>query len=622
MNIIFENIEINNFLAIQHAKFNLKNNGFVLINGINNNKDDNAKSNGAGKSALFEALIYCLTGETSRGAKDKDVVNKYTNDGLSIELNFKINHDSYKLIRYKEHKEFGTNLKLYINGIDKSGKGIRDTEKILSEYLPDLNSQLISSVIILGQGLPYRFTNNTPSGRKDLLEKLSKSDFMIIDLKDRLTKRKTILLNEIRTFEDNILADTNQKLVLEAQLQKLLDEKEKLVYEDFDLLINNKQIELDKLNVEFNDLQKKLDDIKLKLQICDSNLSNLYKDEESKKIKIIQESNNDINPLYQELIKFEAERKSINEQVLKLESIKDICPTCGQKLPDVHKVDTTSLHNELDILDEKIKLKKTDINNLKELANNKVTQLEKEIEIKEKEINEEKLNISKEQSDINVHELSDGIHKLEIEITTIKLNKENYETKSKTIDNDINVCKNTIDEKTKNILYNNIEKDNSNNHLDIINKMLNVISRDFRGYLLSNIIEYINIRAKLYSKDIFLTDKIDFKLDGNNIFIGYCNKAYEVLSGGEKQKVDLIVQFAIRDMMSQFLNFTSNIIVLDEIFDNLDYIGCQRVLDLISNKLNDLDSIFIITHHENELDIPVDKTITIIKDINGVSKLN
>ena len=241
MNIIFENIEINNFLAIQHAKFNLKNNGFVLINGINNNKDDNAKSNGAGKSALFEALIYCLTGETSRGAKDKDVVNKYTNDGLSIELNFKINHDSYKLIRYKEHKEFGTNLKLYINGIDKSGKGIRDTEKILSEYLPDLNSQLISSVIILGQGLPYRFTNNTPSGRKDLLEKLSKSDFMIIDLKDRLTKRKTILLNEIRTFEDNILADTNQKLVLEAQLQKLLDEKEKLVYEDFDLLINNKQ---------------------------------------------------------------------------------------------------------------------------------------------------------------------------------------------------------------------------------------------------------------------------------------------------------------------------------------------------------------------------------------------
>ena len=269
MNIIFENIEINNFLAIQHAKFNLKNNGFVLINGINNNKDDNAKSNGAGKSALFEALIYCLTGETSRGAKDKDVVNKYTNDGLSIELNFKINHDSYKLIRYKEHKEFGTNLKLYINGIDKSGKGIRDTEKILSEYLPDLNSQLISSVIILGQGLPYRFTNNTPSGRKDLLEKLSKSDFMIIDLKDRLTKRKTILLNEIRTFEDNILADTNQKLVLEAQLQKLLDEKEKLVYEDFDLLINNKQIELDKLNVEFNDLQKKLDDIKLKLQICD-----------------------------------------------------------------------------------------------------------------------------------------------------------------------------------------------------------------------------------------------------------------------------------------------------------------------------------------------------------------
>ena len=87
--------------------------------------------------------------------------------------------------------------------------------------------------------------------------------------------------------------------------------------------------------------------------------------------------------------------------------------------------------------------------------------------------------------------------------------------------------------------------------------------------------------------------------------------------------------YICKDNTYIIINYTTDekinkdkLIVLDEIFDNLDYIGCQRVLDLISNKLNDLDSIFIITHHENELDIPVDKTITIIKDIHGVSKLN
>ena len=69
-----------------------------------------------------------------------------------------------------------------------------------------------------------------------------------------------------------------------------------------------------------------------------------------------------------------------------------------------------------------------------------------------------------------------------------------------------------------------------------------------------NVIEFIDKKAKEYCKDIFLTDKIEFCLNGNNISISYDNKEYEVLSGGEKQKVDLIIQFAIRDMLCKFLN--------------------------------------------------------------------
>jgi ABC-type multidrug transport system ATPase subunit len=73
-------------------------------------------------------------------------------------------------------------------------------------------------------------------------------------------------------------------------------------------------------------------------------------------------------------------------------------------------------------------------------------------------------------------------------------------------------------------------------------------------------------------------------------------------------------------MLSQFLNFSSNILVLDEIFDNLDSIGCQRVLDLISNKLLDVSSIFIVTHH-SDIQIPNDNEIVIVKDGNGISKV-
>ena len=156
--------------------------------------------------------------------------------------------------------------------------------------------------------------------------------------------------------------------------------------------------------------------------------------------------------------------------------------------------------------------------------------------------------------------------------------------------------------------------------LAVINKMNTVITRDFRGYLLQNSIEFIDRKAKEYSKEVFDTDKLDFKLDGNSISISYDGKEYENLSGGEKQKVDLIVQLSLRDMLCKHLNFSSNILVLDELFDNLDSIGCQRVLNLISSKLSDVESIFIVTHH-TDIAIPADKEIVVVKDSNKISKV-
>ena len=148
--------------------------------------------------------------------------------------------------------------------------------------------------------------------------------------------------------------------------------------------------------------------------------------------------------------------------------------------------------------------------------------------------------------------------------------------------------------------------------------MNTIITRDFRGHLLINVINFINNKSKEYSRDIFNTDRINFVLDKNNISISYDGKEYENLSGGEKQKVDLIVQFAIRDMLCKFLDFSSNLIVLDELFDNLDSIGCQKVLNLISSKLSDVESIYIVTHHA-DIAIPIDRELTVVKGENKIS---
>ena len=114
---------------------------------------------------------------------------------------------------------------------------------------------------------------------------------------------------------------------------------------------------------------------------------------------------------------------------------------------------------------------------------------------------------------------------------------------------------------------------------------------------------------------------IEFALDGNNISISFNGREYENLSSGERQKVDIVVQFALRDMLCKFSNFSSNILVLDEIFDGLDSVGCERVIKLLSTKLNDVDNVYIVTHR-SDLEVPVDRELTVTKNEFGISTIN
>lgn len=607
---------LHNFLSFGDAEVNLDNQGYVLVSGINNCKADLAKSNGSGKSSIWEGVVWALTGETIRGTKD--VVNKFGTDGTYAEILFDVDNDVYKVVRYKDYSNIGTNLKVYINGVDKSGKGIRDTEKLLEQYLPDLNSSLIGSVIILGQGLPQRFTSNTPSGRKEVLEKLSKSDFMIDDIKNRLSDRKVYLSQELRKYEDLDLQYNSQKSIIEADTQKVEQELSEIPDGDIDSEILRLKEELSKIIVddseykslteELNNARSEYKNYDLQCTVDISKLEDIF-------IEPKQELKDDITKLMANITMLKVE-------IQKLESVKDVCPTCGQKLPDVHKVDTTDLHNKL-----------TNAENERTELQNKLDELNKEQDIKVKEL--------KAQQEIRRKELVNLGESIKTKFTEVEAKysqtKEEFDRIQKSIndlENDkkiITYKKETlakrIDELNKQfiefsdkILYNNNEKDNVKSRLEIVNKMITIATRDFRGFLLSGVIDFINQKSKEYSKEIFDTEEVEFKLDGNNIFIGYCGKQYENLSGGEKQKIDLIVQFSIRDMLSQYLNFSSNILVVDEICDNLDSIGCQKVLNMIATKLTDVSSLFIISHH-TDIDIPVDKEILIIKGDDGISKV-
>ena len=609
-------------MSIGEATIQLNDQGYTLVSGENNNPDDMARSNGSGKSSIFEAIVWCLTGDTMRG--NKDIVNRNGSDGALVTVEFTLDSHSYKITRTKDHSKLKTNLLIDIDGVDKSGKGIRDSEKLLKEYLPDLTPSLIGSVIILGQGLPSKFTNNSPSGRKEVLEKLCKSDFMIEDLKNRISSRKTELYSSLRQTEDKLLTNattleiTRKSLARDEELLKSLKDSG-----DYDELIKELEINIKGSQLNLNDLNTRYVELNEQLSTYNTQQLTLQTRQTDTINDINDKHKSSIDELTAQILTVDNDYKHNVAELKKLQSIVDICPTCKQKLPDVHKPDTTELEQSLGIL-----------TNSKALLVDKrsliITARDTEIARVKDTFQQELISLNADISDIKARISSISVQRDKVtymiteqqkQLTELTLKRSNLEKNITDCTERINKYNLEIETLNKDTLYNNNVKQDIENRIQVINKFNTVISRDFRGYLLSSVIEFINKTAKVYAKDIFDSELIEFELDGNNISISYNNKEYEALSGGERQKVDLIIQFSIRDMLCKYTNFATNFLALDEIFDNLDDMGSQRIIDMISNTLNDISSVFIISHHGNELNIPCDNELLVVKDSSGVSSI-
>ena len=618
----FKTLELHNFLSFGDATIDLQNKGYCLISGKNNNPSDRALSNGSGKSTIISGIAYCLTGQTIQGVKS-NIENIFTSGGCYVKLNFDVDLNNYIVIRYKNHEKFKTDLKIYKNGEDISGKGIRESENILAQELPELTPQLLSSVILLGQGLPSSFTKNTPSGRKELLEQLTGSDFMIEDVKRRINARLDELNGNKRELEDLILSDTTKKGIFENNLNKLNGDLMAFSEKDYTTTISTLKNEIStnfNTIVAYDDRLVEIDD---RTSILTEQLTTIN-----------NQSTNELNGIYtkyrplldevrNKLSDTETELRVKQQELNNIKNIKEFCPTCKQRIIGVVKPDTSDLEKGINnligvknMLNENLSYLNNQQNLEVEGSTNKfkeyITRLNNELN----NLKSEKINISN-----NYSTISKTLKQKENELNEINKQKENQEIYLENLNKQIAQYTNDLETIDKEILYNKEELDNLQQHIDIVTKMSTLVKRDFRGYLLLNIIEYVERKSKEYCDYIFNSNDLEIKLNGNNIDILFSGKDFESLSGGEKQKIDVIIQFAIRDMMSRYLDFKANILFLDEITDNLDSIGCDGLINLISNTLNDLESIFIISHHKDEIQLPCDTEIVVVKNSNGISEI-
>lgn len=616
----FSNVRVHNFFCFSDAELCLKEMGYSIVSGKNNMETDGAVSNGSGKSSIFNAICFALTGETAQGLSN-NVENIYTDpNDCWVEVEFTADNDEFVVRRYKTPR---SDMKIYVNGEDRSGKGIKESQQILSNYLPDLTSRLIGSIIILGQGLPYKFTYNAPSSRKTILENLTKSDYMVQTIKDKLDTRKEDLRQRLRLYEDKRVEIDTQRKIYSDRLIKLNKE-----LDDYNECSSD--CDVDEQLSEIEDRLKQYESSLKELNKKKTNFNNKINNILTKKSSLVSKGNDLLNSKLEfvekdllksrsDAIECKSNEKQLEQELKKIESIVGVCPTCGQKIPNVHKIDTTDLKEKLKsakLITKSILEKETSLTNTKKkIIDDHNKEMNESLKTYDEDVEAVKSDIMSVEIDIN------NINKLQqLDIKAAERLKNVQENYSKVISEIYEV-----DSLLTKLYTDKLSVESSiidvNEHLRTVQDLITLAKREFRSALLVNVVAYMDRKAKEYSKDVFGNESLSIIVDDNYIDVLLNNKYYEALSGGEKQKVDIIIQLVLRDLLSNQLNIHSNILVLDEGLDFLDSKGSEAILNLIQNKLSDVESMFIISHHVEELNISYDTKIQVEKGSDGISNI-
>ena len=647
MNIKFEELDIEGFRSIDRISLNLSDQGIVIVKGINN-YEDLASSNGSGKSSVFEAIIYALFEETSSG--DRDIENRILGQGCSVVLKFSIDGVSYKIIRQSK-KGKGT-VVLYRNDEDISARNKSDTNKLIISIL-GINKAIFLDSIFLSQNAVTNLPSLSPTARKERLEILTNTDNAINNFKTFLKEKQTMYeskhvdcqleINKINGKEESL---QQQKDKLQAQINDIkiqIEERNKLGnIEDLD-----KQIQ--EYNVEINTINNQIPEIDNKITIINNSIKELNVEQginetlKHDKDLEIQDQRNICNNIQNEITRVtnvighnKVDIDRINKEIEEIKN-SDTCPTCGRKYDNVNEE-----HIQKVIEEKNKEIKDLEDKNLEnsEYVQNKQTELDKEIE-KGKKLREEFEKLSEVYKDKNNEieeqqtnllntnnkktQLLNSIQNIQVQIDVINKQKDDilkieipnskqYEDMVQDIDTQLNNLNKLKEDK-------NNELNELDNYINAIKHCIQLVTKDFRTFLLKNSLSYLNKILKDYSSQLFSneSDLIYISENDNKLDIMLGNATYESLSGGEKTRVNIALLLAQKSLANMIGNISCNIIILDEILGYCDALAENNVINLITKELESLETIYMISH--KEIPIGYDAELIVEKNANGLTHL-
>lgn len=544
-----------NFKKLKWKNFLSTGNVFTEVNLSSKETTLIVGTNGAGKSTILDALTFGLFGKPFRKINKPQLVNSITKKNCLVEVEFNIGSKEYKIVRGMKPTVF----EVYQNGnlLNQSAE-MKDYQELLEKQIIKVNHKSFSQVVVLGSATFQPFMQLSASQRREVIEDLL--DLQIFTVMNSLLKDKVL------TNSENIYDVNSKKKIVESKIemtkQHLAD-----IENSNTKIISEKQKAIEESNKQIKDYNNKIKSVVEKIEKLQKDIG----DEESISKKI-----NKLSKLKHQI---EAKVALLNEDLDFFNNHKN-CPTCKQNINDDFRNKTVEEKNaQIKETEDGLKLLSVEY----ETANNRFKQIVNILS----EI--QSLEIQKVEYRTTVTSLMRYIEKIEEEINSIKEPIDNKnEDKIKEFDNELQEL---------NAKYSKyIEEKNLLSAASILLKDTGIKSRIIKQY-----IPVINklINKYLSSMDFFVSFELDESFN-ETIKSRYRDDfTYASFSEGEKQKIDLALLFTWRAIAKLRNSISTNLLIMDEIFDSsLD----QNATDYLMNIIHDLakdNNIFIISHKEH-----------------------
>jgi DNA repair exonuclease SbcCD ATPase subunit len=541
--IIFEKIRWKNFLSTgqQFTEVDLQESPTTLIVG----------NNGAGKSTILDALCFVLFNKPFRKINKPQLLNSVNERELVVEVEFHIGSVDYKIVRGLKPALF----EIYRNNelVDQNAAN-KDYQKHLEQSILKLNYKSFTQVVILGSSTFVPFMQLPAAHRREVIEDLL--DIQIFSQMNSLLKERLKDVKDEQRQCEYELELAQQKVDMQVRNIENLEQVDAKHVEDKQerfIKNENRVVDIHSRVKELNGWITEIEPEILKLDVAV---------EKHEKFKVMRTKL---------ISKFDQSKKDYDFFVSNT-----TCPVCTQDIEKDFRIDKQA---ELNLKCQELHDAGTQIlNNINEFS-----KTVKELRDKASNVNEYRYEIQSLTKE-EMHLLKENTKIMsDVGSDSTNLEKEKQE---------LIVMQDLLDKKQ--ISCSNINK--QTDHLKVVAGLLK--DGGIKTKIISKFIPVINQRINKYlqSMDFYVNFTLDDNFNEKILSRFRDDFSYASFSEGEKQKIDLALLFTWREVAALKNSVSTNLLLLDEVFDSsLDQSATDELMRILKG-LGEKTNLFVISH--------------------------